>query len=135
MSAATDAKGCADLRALLPRALWRFEESYAAEEVSEVRGDGRWYVELVCRGGVIYPWGGQYLAASIEREDGSERRGLAGKLLALPSTQRIGGAIRFPVEALPAVAAILRPRRKAAREKINDLRAVSRPSAARKRAA
>ena len=49
---------CIDLRpwAKAKRYRWRYEESYHAEK-PENRGDGRWYVEIVCRHGLIYPKG------------------------------------------------------------------------------
>jgi hypothetical protein len=50
---------CIDLRpwAKANRYRWRYEESYLAER-PENRGDGHWYVEVLCHNGLIYPKGG-----------------------------------------------------------------------------
>jgi hypothetical protein len=55
---------CIDLRSCAKqhRYRWRYEESYGAEK-PENRGDGRWYVEIICRYGLIYPKGGATLLA------------------------------------------------------------------------
>jgi len=52
--------GCVDLRpwAKANRYRFRLEESYGAESNTHVRGDGRWYVEILCKRGTIYPYGG-----------------------------------------------------------------------------
>ena len=59
---------CIDLRpwAKQHRYRWRYEESYGAEK-PENRGDGRWYVEIICRYGLIYPKGGATLLAYATR--------------------------------------------------------------------
>jgi hypothetical protein len=57
--------GCVDLRpwAKTHRYRYRLEESYQAESDQHVKGDGRWFVEIICRRGLIYPAGGLDLAA------------------------------------------------------------------------
>src|SRR5215813_13201178 len=60
--------GCIDLRAWAKahRYRYRFEESYQAESDPHVKGDSRWFVEIVCQRGLIYPAGGLDLAAFTE---------------------------------------------------------------------
>jgi hypothetical protein len=63
---------CIDLRpwADAKRYRWRLEESYHAEK-PERRGDGRWYVEILCQRGLIYPKGGdEILAFTSQRMHG-----------------------------------------------------------------
>src|SRR5215831_21347632 len=49
--------GCVDLRpwAKANRYRYRLEESYQAENNAHVKGDGRWFVEVLCQRGLIYP--------------------------------------------------------------------------------
>ncbi|MBI2367122.1 MAG: hypothetical protein HYV01_19290 [Deltaproteobacteria bacterium] len=105
--------GCVDLRgwAKENRYRYRLEESYKAESNGHVRGDGRWFVEILCRHGLIYPAGGPDLLAYASR-------GVVSKILDLGPDirhhQYDGGArvFRFPVSRLDEVAAILKPRRR-----------------------
>src|SRR5438445_11607981 len=57
--------GCVDLRpwARANRYRSRLEESYKAENDAHVKGDGRWFVEILCGNGLIYPCGGTTLLA------------------------------------------------------------------------
>lgn len=104
---------CVDLRELAraKRWRWRFEGSYSAERDPEVRGDGRWYVELVCHSGLIYTYGGDELLAYA-------RTTMLNKLLSLDPAVRVhqGGdrdaVVRFPVALLEKVASVLKPRRR-----------------------
>src|SRR6266508_4194782 len=59
--------GCVDLQvwAKAKRYRYRLEESYEAESNSHIRGDGRWFVEVLCQNGLIYPCGGLYLLAYV----------------------------------------------------------------------
>lgn len=41
----------------------KLEESYAAETDAHVKGDGRWYVEVPCKRGKLYPRGGDTIVA------------------------------------------------------------------------
>jgi hypothetical protein len=61
--------GCVDLRvwAKAYRYRYRLEESYKAESNMHVKGDGRWFVEIVCKNGLIYPYGGTTLLAYANR--------------------------------------------------------------------
>ncbi len=102
---------CIDLRpwAKAKRYRWRFEESYQAEK-PENRGDGRWYVEILCRYGLIYPKGSDTLLAYVSS-------GMKSKIQALGADiehhQSDGSneVFRFPVRLLDEVAAILKPKR------------------------
>ena len=106
--------GCIDLRpwADAHRYRWRFEESYRAEREPATRGDGRWYVEVLCRRGMIYPAGSDELIAY------TATRGVLRKLLELDAAVGVHqhgdseAAVRFPVALLDAVAGVLRPRRR-----------------------
>jgi hypothetical protein len=101
-----------DLRELarVRRWRWHYEESYRAERDPAARGDGRWYVEIPCRRGKVYPFGGE-LVAWVQRQE------VLRELLALGPDVRIvqrgdqEGAVRFPVRLLDRVAVVLRPRR------------------------
>src|SRR5919106_1621143 len=57
--------GCVDLRiwAKAHGYKFRFEEGYKAENSMHIRGDGRWYVEVLCQNGLIYPYGGTTILA------------------------------------------------------------------------
>src|SRR5262249_19863173 len=57
--------GCIDLQpwAKANRYRYRLEQSYQAEDNAHVKGDGRWFVEVLCQRGLIYPAGGLDLAA------------------------------------------------------------------------
>jgi hypothetical protein len=102
---------CFDLRpwAAANRYRWRFEESYSAEK-PENRGDGRWFVEILCQHGLIYPKGGDTLLAyatcgvkrHISQIKGAEHHQSDGK----------DEVFSFPLERLDDVAAILKPRRR-----------------------
>lgn len=108
--------GCLDLRTIArPRRWrWRLEESYKAEQDSAVRGDGRWYVEILCKRGLIYPWGEDDLVAF------TGVRGTAERLLALdPAVRRCQSGdrentLRFPSCLLDRVAEVMEPRVKRA---------------------
>src|SRR5262249_24767729 len=55
--------GCVDLRPWAEANRYRLKESYQAENNAHVKGDGRWFVEVLCQRGPIYPAGGVDLAA------------------------------------------------------------------------
>jgi hypothetical protein len=104
---------CVDLRpwAKSHRFRYRFEESYYAER-PEYRGDGRWFVEVLCRYGMIYPKGGSVLLAYASR-------GVKSRIAELPGVTHHqydddAEVFRFSLELLDEVAAILKPRRKRA---------------------
>lgn len=104
--------GCVDLRvwAKANRYRFRLEESYKAENDAHVKGDGRWYVEILCRYGLIYPFGGTTLLAYASR-------GIKRHIAALgPDVQHYqtdgdDEVFKFPVERLDEVATILKPKR------------------------
>lgn len=105
--------GCVDLRlwAKANRYRYRLEESYKAEDSQHVKGDGRWFVEIVCQNGLIYPKGGTTLLAYATR---GVKRHIAGLGPDIQHHQTDGEAevFKFPVERLDDVAAILKPRRR-----------------------
>src|SRR5262245_61374771 len=107
--------GCVDLRpwAKANRYRYRLEESYQAENNAHVKGDGRWFVEVLCQRGLIYPAGGLDLAA-FTKSVHAWRELLEVEGISKP--QEASGEWRccFPLSQLNAVAAILRPRRKKA---------------------
>src|SRR5690242_17262948 len=100
---------CIDLREWCKahRYRWHFEESYLAEK-PENRGDGRWYVEVLCKHGLIYPHGGNTLLAYANR---GVKRHIAGLGLEHHQTDGDNEVFRFPAERLDEVAAILKPKR------------------------
>jgi hypothetical protein len=101
---------CVDLRAWAKRHRyrWRYEESYGAEK-AENRGDGRWFVEIPCRYGLIYPHGGEMLLAYCTR---GTKRHLARLGFQHHQTDGNNEVFRFPADRLDEVAAILKPKRR-----------------------
>jgi hypothetical protein len=104
--------GCIDLRewANDHRYRFRLEESYKAESNTHIRGDGRWFVEILCKRGLIYPKGGREILAFTKSTD-------AWKSLLKIGVQphQVGDRERiawFLPELLDQVAAILRPKRR-----------------------
>lgn len=90
----------------------RMEESHFNEGQAEVRGDGREYVEVVCRRGLIYSFN------SVELLAWTSTRGVLAELLAADPIVRVHqrgdleAVVRFPVRLLDVVATVLRPRRR-----------------------
>ncbi len=97
---------CIDLRpwADAHRYRWRYEEAHTSAEA-----DAQWFVEVLCRYGLIYPKGGNTLLAHASR--GVKRQ--IAELAGVEHHQYDDGAevFRFPVERLSDVAAILKPKR------------------------
>ncbi len=106
--------GCMDLRlwAKANRYRFRLEESYRAESFRHVRGDGRWYVEILCKNGLIYPYGGTQLLAHAKSRTASTIAKLP--CVHLYQTDGTARVLKFPVESLDEVAVILRPRKRRA---------------------
>ena len=106
--------GCVDLRpwAKANRYRFRLEESYRVESSTHVRGDGRWYAEILCKNGLIYPYGGTQLLAHAK----SRIAPAIAKLPGVHQYQTDGTArvLKFPLERLDEVAAILKPRKRRA---------------------
>ena len=105
---------CIDLRPIAKkkRWRWRYEESFKVER-AENRGDGRWYVEILCKYGLIYPFSETHLAAY------TRSRLKIGEILPFHrpisgwATRGTGEArVVFELERLDEVAAILMPRMK-----------------------
>jgi hypothetical protein len=105
--------GCMDLRiwAKAHRYRWRFEEFYKAEESMHIRGDGRWFVEILCRNGLIYPYGGTTLVA-YAKGGVVNRVAELGPDLQPYQTDGKDRVFKFPIERLDEVTAILRPRKR-----------------------
>ncbi len=104
--------GCVDLRswAKASRYRFRFEESYRVESSTHVRGDGRWYVEILCKNGLIYVHGGTQLLAHAKSRIAPAIAKLPG--VYLYQTDGTARVLKFPVERLDEVAAILKPRKR-----------------------
>lgn len=103
---------CVDLRlwANAHRYRYRLEESYRAESCQDARGDGHWYVEILCQNGLIYPYGGTILLAYATR--GVKRHIAALDGVEHHQTDGDAEVFSFPLERLDEVAAILRPRKR-----------------------
>ena len=97
---------CFDLRpwADAHRFRWRYEEAHTGVEI-----DAEWFVEVLCKYGLIYPHGANTLLAYANR---GVKRHIA-KITGAVHHQYDDDAevFRFPVELLDAVAAILKPKR------------------------
>jgi hypothetical protein len=106
--------GCVDLRvwAKAKRYKYRLEESYEAETNAHIRGDGRWFVEILCRHGLIYPCGGLHLLAYVKRGLVSDIAQLGADDVRLYQKDDGPCVFRFPLERLEEVAAILKPRKR-----------------------
>ena len=104
--------GCVDLRpwAKANRYRFRLEESYRVESFAHVRGDGRWYVEILCKNGLIYPHGGTNLLAYAKPGASPDIAKLPG--VHLHQTKGRARVFKFPIERLDEVAAILKPRKR-----------------------
>jgi hypothetical protein len=102
---------CYDLRLWADgyRYRWRFEESYYAEK-PENRGTGAWFVEIICKYGLIYPYGGATLLAYANGGVKRHIRSIAGAVH--HQTDGDAEVFRFPLTQLDAVAAILKPRKR-----------------------
>lgn len=104
--------GCLDLREWAKEHRYRFrlEESYRAENNMHIRGDGRWFVEVLCKNGLIYPKGGNTVLAYA-------KSGVVKKLsqlrdIELHQTDVSGKVFKFDFERIDAVATILKPRKR-----------------------
>ena len=90
----------------------RLEASFAHESDPEARGDGRAYVEVPGRRGVLYPLGADTIGAW------TSTRGVLAELLAADPAVRVHqrgdleAVVRFPSSLLDAIALAIRPRRR-----------------------
>ena len=104
--------GCVDLR-VWARAngyRYRLEESHQAESNIHVKGDGHWFVEILCKNGLLYPCGGTTLLAYA-------KLGVASDIAKITDTHQHqtdekARVFKFPLERLGEVAAILKPRKR-----------------------
>ncbi len=96
---------CIDLRpwADAHRYRWRYEEAHTSAEA-----DAQWFVEVLCRYGLIYPKGGNTLLAYASR---GMKRHMAGLGLERHQWDGDSEVFRFPADLLDTVAAILKPKR------------------------
>jgi hypothetical protein len=106
--------GCVDLRAWARANRYRFrlEDSYKAETSMHVRGDGRWFVEILCKNGLIYPCGGTTLLAYAKRGVVSAIADLGPEIRPHQHDGKKAQVFKFPFERLDEVAAILKPRKR-----------------------
>ena len=97
---------CIDLRpwAHSHRYRWRWEES------RQIGEDDPFYVEVVCRYGLIYPKGKDVLLAYASSGVKSKIRAL-GPDIEHHQSDGNNEVFRFPVELLDEIAAILKPKR------------------------
>jgi len=102
-----------DLRELAAERGYRYgwDASYDAKGKHHDNRDP-WYVVLPCRFGVVYPVGGDTLAAEVLHHPGA-----AKKLRALPGVRVFtegddGVTFRFPAALFDQVAGVLRPRKR-----------------------
>jgi hypothetical protein len=104
---------CIDLRpiAKAKRWKWRYEESFKVER-AENRGDSRWYVEILCKYGLIYPWSETHLAAYGKARKALEIMPFHRPLVGWKQAGHGEARVVFEFERLDEVAAILMPRMK-----------------------
>jgi hypothetical protein len=97
---------CVDLRpwATANRYRWRYEQGH-----SSIEPDAEWYVEVICRHGLIYPKGGNILLAYANRGVKRHTANLAG--VEHHQWDDDAEVFRFPAELLDDVAAILKPKK------------------------
>ena len=97
---------CVDLRpwATANRYRWRYEQGH-----SSIEPDAEWFVEVLCRHGLIYPKGGNILLAYANRGVKRHIANLAG--IERHQWDDDAEVFRFPAELLDDVAAILKPKR------------------------
>ena len=103
--------GCIDLRTICNEKRWKWAFDLAIKEDS-MRSTNRnspWYAGVLCRNGMIYPIGGEFLSAYVE---GHPRT--FNKLLGLKGVSSYQGRVvcKFHCRELDSVAEIMVPRRK-----------------------
>jgi hypothetical protein len=111
---------CIDLRpwANEHRYRWRFEEGHSGAE-----SDSEWYVEVICRYGLIYPKGGNVLlayATSGVKRHISALRTQHSALIEHHQWDDSAEVFRFPSALLDDLAAILKPKRLPGRAEPTD---------------
>lgn len=105
-------KDCIDLRPICKerRWKWRFEGGFRADHITPSNLTAPWYVEIICKNGLIYPKGGDELLVCVEGHPN-----LPSMLKkAYPEIRVHQGNVvfRFPFAELDKIAAIMKPRRK-----------------------
>ena len=104
---------CVDLRPIAKanRWKWHFEESWKAEKDPAARAEGSWYVELLCKRGLIYPAGGSDLLAYVPRHELLRQLLEIGPVVKIHQEGDREAVVRFDVSLLEQVAVVLRPKR------------------------
>jgi hypothetical protein len=102
---------CVDLRPWADehRYRWRYEEGHSGTEL-----DAEWYVEVICRYGLIYPKGGNVLIAYANAGVKRHISALSTRDSGLIEHHQWDGnneGFRFAVDLLDQVAAILKPKK------------------------
>jgi len=103
---------CMDLRpwAQAHRYRFRYEESYRTEQ-AKYRGDGRWYVEVLCKNGLIYPQGGDTLLAYCKSRTKARVAHLSPEIRHY-QFDGFNEVLAFPSKLLNQVAEVLKPRKR-----------------------
>ena len=119
---------CFDLRPWAKKHGYKtqYDPSYYAETNAEAKGDGRWYVEIPCKYGLIYPMGGNRLQVYFSSRLEDKIKAIYG---AFPKNSDPGARVYiFPVSELEKVAGIVKPRKRrkggpgASPERMRELR-------------
>jgi hypothetical protein len=84
-----------------------------AENDVHVKGDRRWFVEILCQNGLIYPCGGLFLLAYAKGGVKARIQAL-GEDIRHHQTDGNADVFKFSVEHLDEIAAILKPRKRRA---------------------
>lgn len=103
---------CIDLRPICKANRWRYrlEESFKAEKDPAERAQVGWYIEILCKYGLIYPWGEEDLPVFTS---GSITRGKLARLGLKRHQSGDGEAVfRFHRSRLDEVAEIVKPRKR-----------------------
>jgi len=103
---------CTDLRARFGeryRITW--DEAYDPEHVPMDKRDP-WYMQIPCRFGIIYPQGGDLLAAEVDRHPRLTKPLLAIAGVHLSQDGDTEKTFTFPVQVFDEIAVILQPRKK-----------------------
>lgn len=97
---------CTDLRRIAQERRWKWR--YDDPGMTGNSEDSIWHVEILCRYGVIYPIGKDFLGVCVEGHPN-----LPSKLMAAGCKLHQGRVVfSFTADLLNAVAEIMRPRRK-----------------------
>jgi len=106
--------GCVNLKAWAEanRYRYRLEESYKAESNMHIKGDGRWYAEVLCRSGFIYSYGGTDLLAYAKPGRAVKELSTLWPEVTPHQTDGKARVFKFPIRQLNAVAKIMSIKRR-----------------------